>query len=63
MLFKYNKRENSIIFFQGQQITPITVSEYVDIDIRKNNQSVNLTTVNVTWSNEAWGEKRPAFFK
>ena len=64
MLFKCNKRENSIIFFfQVQQNEPKTVSEYVDFDIRKNNQSANLTTVNATWSNDAWGKKRPAFFK
>ncbi|CAH3120703.1 unnamed protein product [Porites lobata] len=47
----------------GQQNALKTVSEYVDFDIRKNNQSVNLTTVNATWSNEAWGKKRPTFFK
>ena len=64
MLFKCNKRQNSIIFFfQGQQNKPKTVSEYVDFDIRKNNQSANLTTVNATWSNDAWSKKRPAFFK
>ena len=63
MLFKCNKRENSLIYFQGQQNTLKTGSEYVDVDIRKNNQSVNLTTVNATWNNEAWGKKRPTFFK
>ncbi|XP_073235259.1 uncharacterized protein [Porites lutea] len=47
----------------GQQYKAKTVSEYVDFDIRKNNQSVNLTTVNATWSNDAWGKKRPTFFK
>ncbi|CAH3171044.1 unnamed protein product, partial [Porites evermanni] len=46
-----------------QQNTLKTGSEYVDVDIRKNNQSVNLTTVNATWNNEAWGKKRPTFFK
>ena len=63
MLFKCNKRENSFFFSQGQQNTPNIVSEHVDFDIRKNNQSVNLTTVNATWNNEAWGKERPAFFK
>ncbi|CAH3120643.1 unnamed protein product [Porites lobata] len=47
----------------GQQNTPKIVSEHVDFDIRKNNQSVNLTTVNATWSIEAWGKTRPAFFR
>ena len=63
MLFKCIKRENSLFFFQGQQNPAKIVSEHIDLDIRKNNQSVNSTTVNATWSNEAWGEKRPAFFK
>ncbi|KAM7440466.1 hypothetical protein ABFA07_010295 [Porites harrisoni] len=47
----------------GQQNPAKIVSEHIDLDIRKNNQSVNSTTVNATWSNEAWGEKSPAFFK
>ena len=63
MLFKCIKRENSLFFFQGQQNPAKIVSEHIDLDIRKNNQSVNSTTVNATWSNEAWGEKSPAFFK
>ena len=63
MLFKCMKRENSLFFFQGQQNPAKIVSEHIDFDIRKNNQSVDSTSVNVTWSNEAWGKKRPAFFK
>ena len=63
MLFKCIKRENSFFFFQGEKNTAKIASEHIDLDIRKNNQSrVNLTTVNATWSNEAWGKKRPAFF-
>ena len=50
-------------FFQGQQNPAKTFSEYVDFDIRKNNQYVNLKSVYATWSNHAWGKKRPAFFK
>ena len=64
MLFKCIKRENSFFFvFQGQKNPAKIASEHIDLDIRKNNQSVNLTTVNATWSIEAWGKTRPAFFK
>ena len=63
MLFKCIKRENSFFFFQGQQNPAKIASEHIDLDIRKNNHSVNLTTVNATWSIEAWGKERPAFFK
>ena len=63
VLFKCIKRENSFFFFQGQQNPAKIASEHIDLDIRKNNQSVNLTTVNATWSIEAWGKTRPAFFK
>ena len=63
VLFKCIKRENSFFFFQGQQNPAKIASEHIDLDIRKNNHSVNLTTVNATWSIEAWGKERPAFFR
>ena len=50
-------------FFQGQQNPAKNFSGKVDFDIRKNNRYVNSMTVNGTWSNDAWGKKRPAFFR
>ena len=56
-------KERIHFFFQGQQNPAKKASEHIDLDIRKNNHSVNLTTVNATWSIEAWGKERPAFFR
>ena len=56
-------KERIHFFFQGQQNPAKIASEHIDLDIRKNKQSVNLTTVNATWSIEAWGKERPAFFQ
>ena len=56
-------KERIHFFFQGQKNPAKIASEHIDLDIRKNNHSVNLTTVNATWSIEAWGKERPAFFR
>ena len=49
-----------LIYFLGRPRSSLEKSKYIDAHVKES--GINRTTVNVTWSIQAW-KKQPAFFK